>query len=217
MKNNPFSLLVDGSNDTGVEKLNPLTVKIFDITRQKVVTHLLDMCTTSGRDCGTAVAIFSKIDSALNRYEIPWCNCVGFGVDNTSVNVGLRHSIMTHVQQKNAECYFIGCPCHLVHNIAGHASEALQKSEGFDIEDFCVDVFYWFDKSTKRKGILREFCSFCDSDYREVVRYVSVRWLSLEKAVYRILQLYNSLQSYFNQKQNRKQGSKGWLLPLKSP
>lgn len=60
-----------------------------------------------------------------------------------------------------------------------------------------MDVFNWFDKSTKRKGILREFCSFCDSNYREVVRYVSVRWLSLERAVYRNLQLYNSLQSYF--------------------
>ena len=91
----------------------------------------------------------------------------------------------------------MGCPCHLVHNIAGHASEAFQRAAGFDVEDLCVDVFYWFDKSTKRKGILREFCSFCDNDYREVVRYVSVRWLSLEKAVYRILQLYNSLQSYF--------------------
>ena len=29
------------------------------------------------------------------------------------------------------------------------------------------------------------------------MRYVSVRWLSLEKAVYRILQLYNPLVSYF--------------------
>ena len=197
MKANPFSLLVDGSNDAGVEKLNPLTVKIFDINRQQVVTHLLDMCTTSGRDCGTSVAIFTKIDATLDRCKIPWGNCVGFGVDNTSVNIGLRHSIMTHVQQKNAECYFMGCPCHLLHNIAGHTSDALQQASGFDVEDLCVDVFYWFDKSTKRKGILREFCSFCDSDYHEVVRYISVRWLSLEKAVYRILQLYTSLQSYF--------------------
>ena len=100
MKCNPFSLLVDGSNDTGVEKLNPLTVKVFDITRQQVVTHSLDMCTTSGRDCGTSAAIFSKIDSVLTRYNIPWCNCVGFGVDNTSVNIGLRHSIMTYVTAK---------------------------------------------------------------------------------------------------------------------
>ena len=197
MKTNPFSLLIAGSSDTGLEKLNPLKVRIFDMKRSQISTHLLDMCTTSGRECGTAVAIFSKIDFVLNKYDIPWCNCIGFGVDNTSVNVGICHSIMTHVQQKNAACYFMGCPCHLVHNIAGHASEALQKSTGFDFEDLCVDVFYWFDKSTKHKGILREFCTLCDSDYCEVVRYVSVQWLSLERAVYRILQLYNSLQSYF--------------------
>lgn len=117
MKANPFSLLVDGSSDTGLEKLNPLTVKIFDIRRSRVLTHLLDMCTTSGRGCGTAVAIFSKIDFILNRYGISWRNYVGFGVDNTSVNIGIRHSIMTHVQEKNVACYFMGCPCHLVHNI----------------------------------------------------------------------------------------------------
>ena len=39
MKASPFSLLVDGSNDTGTEKLNHLTVKIFDITRWEVVSH----------------------------------------------------------------------------------------------------------------------------------------------------------------------------------
>ena len=67
MKTNPFSLLMDGSSDTGVEKLNPLTVRIFDTIRSRVPMHLLDMCTTSGRECGTAVAIFNKIDSVLKR------------------------------------------------------------------------------------------------------------------------------------------------------
>lgn len=74
MKNNPFSLLVDGSSDTSVEKLNPLTLRIYDDTKKQVATQLLDMCTTSGRDCGTASSIFSKIDSVVN---IPWINCVG--------------------------------------------------------------------------------------------------------------------------------------------
>ena len=197
MKKNPYSLLVDGSNDSGVEKLNPLTVRVLDMEILQVSTRLLDMCTTSGRNCGTAASIFSKIDSTLAKHNIPWSNCVGFGVDNTSVNVGIRNSIMTHVKQKVSTCYFMGCPCHLVHNVANYAAEAFQKHCGFDVEDFCVDVFYWFDKSTKRKGILKEFCKFCGNEYHEVVRYVSVRWLSLEKAVYRILQLYASLQSYF--------------------
>lgn len=108
---------------------------------------------------------------------------------------------MTLVKQENENCYFMGCPCHLVHNVASHASETFQKTSGFDVEDLCVDVFYWFDKSTKRKGILKEFCDFCDSDYREVVRYISVRWLSLESAVTRILQMYESLKSYFRSEQ----------------
>ena len=85
---------------------------------------------------------------------------MGFGVDNTSVNVGRRHSIMTHVMQQNDACYFMGCPCHLVHNIAGYASEYFRKSSGFDVEDLCVDLYDWFDKSTKRKWILKEFCAF---------------------------------------------------------
>lgn len=175
MKTNPFSLSVDGSNDTGLEKLNPLTVKIYDVNRKQVSTRLIDMCTISGRECGTSLALFTKIDSVLVSCGIPWDNCVGFGVDNTSVNLGLRNSLMTHVQKRNAACYFMGCPCHLIHSVASCAPDALQQVSGFDVEDLCVDVFYWFDKSTKRKGVLKEFCAFCDSTYHEVVRYVSVR------------------------------------------
>ena len=110
MKNGPYSLSTDGSNDTGVEKLNPLTVRIFDVNRRQVTTQLLDMCPTSGRECGTASTIFQKIDSVLTSLSIPWENCVGFGVDNTSVNIGHHHSIKTQVQQRVESCYFMGCP-----------------------------------------------------------------------------------------------------------
>lgn len=206
MKIRPYSLLVDGSNDAGIEKLNPLTVKIYDASRCQVTTQLLDMCTTTGRNCGTAAAIFEKIESILCNHDISWQNCIGFGVDNTSVNLGIRNSILTRVKEKNEKCYFMGCPCHLIHNIACHASEAFQKAIDFDIEDLCIDLYYWFEKSTKRKKVLAEFCDFCDNDYREILRHVNVRWLSLEKAINRILQLYPSLESYFkseNESQSR--------------
>ena len=88
---------------------------------------------------------------------------------------------------------------------------AFQEISGFDVEDFCVDILYWFDKSTKRKGILREFCEFCDNEYLKTVRCVNKRWLSLEKAIYRILQLYVSLQSYFKS-ESESQAWFAWLL-----
>ena len=42
-----------------------------------------------------------------------------------------------------------------------------------------------------------EYCTFCDIEYRNIIKHVNVRWLSLEKAVYRVLQQYDGLRSYF--------------------
>ena len=36
LRTSAFSMAMDGSNDTGVEKMNPLTVKLYDVNRSKV-------------------------------------------------------------------------------------------------------------------------------------------------------------------------------------
>ena len=115
----------------------------------------------------------------------------------------------------------IGCPCHIVHNIAAKAGEgyqkvcwycicdciyyycfvvavlSLMKVLKFDVEEMVIDIYYWFDKSTKQKVSLLEYCNFCDTSYRNIV-HVNTRWLrlSLEKAVCRILPQYAALRSY---------------------
>ena len=68
---------------------------------------------------------------------------------------------------------------------------------GFNVEDLAIDLFYWFDKSTKRKALLSEYCNFCDVQYRDIIKHVNTRWLSLEKAIYRVPQQYDALKSYF--------------------
>ena len=67
MKNVPYSLAVDDSSDNGLQKMNPLTVRIFDVKRGRVATQLLDMCLASGWDGGTAAAIFEKIDEKMTE------------------------------------------------------------------------------------------------------------------------------------------------------
>ena len=117
MKNVPYSLAVDDSSDNGLQKMNPLTVRIFDVKRGRVATQLLDMCLTSGWDGGTA-AIFEKIDEKMTENEILWINCVEFGVDNASVNIGKHNSIKTRVLEKKSSSIFHGVPCHIFHNTA---------------------------------------------------------------------------------------------------
>lgn len=172
--------------------MNPLTVRIF--TSSGVSTQLLDMCMTRG---STATDIFGKMDEVLQHHGVCWENCVSVGVDNTSVNLGKRNSIMTRVKEKNPSVCLNGFPCHIVHNITCKAGESYARVTGFDVDDFCVDIYYWFDKSTKRKQSLSDFCAFCDTAYADMIKHTSTRWLSLESAVSRILQKYAGLKSYF--------------------
>jgi hypothetical protein len=57
--------------------------------------------------------------------------------------------------------------------------------------------FYFFDKSTKRKNGLAKYYTFCDVQYRKILKYVSTRWLSLETAIERTLRQYAALRSFF--------------------
>ena len=78
--------------------------------------------------------------------------------------------------------------------------EKLQKNftkvSEFDFEDHCVNLFFWFDKSTKRKNTLKEYYEFCDPEYEDVIKYGSTRWLSLERCINRELYKYTGLKSY---------------------
>lgn len=185
MKSRPFSLSTDGSNDTGLEKMNPISVRVYDVERSKVVTKFLHMCPSTD---GRAETLFSNIDcklSELLNLSNPWVMCTALGVDNTSVNIGVRNSIKSRLLQRNKAIYVNGCPCHIIHNAAQKGARSYCASSKFDCEEFLIDVYFWFEHSTKRKNELRSFCDFCDQQYRRVIKHVSTRWLSLEIAIER--------------------------------
>ena len=54
IKKNPFSIAIDSSSDNDIEKMNTLTVRIFDVNCGNVRTQFLDMCMSSS----TAEGIF---------------------------------------------------------------------------------------------------------------------------------------------------------------
>ena len=80
MKQMPYSLSVDGSNDTGLSKMNPLTVRIYDVNEKVVLQKFLDLCLTTGANASKASDIFDAINSVGEKNNIPWDNCTAFGV-----------------------------------------------------------------------------------------------------------------------------------------
>ena len=180
MKNAPYSLATDGSNDNGLKKMNPLTVQIYDVNLKRVKTSFLDMCFRCLSSGSTRV---------FGRPQNP--------VDNANVNLGKYNSILTRVKLQNPSIYFNGYQCHVVHNTSSAAAKAFNAETGFDVEDLLVDIYYWFDYSTKRKCKLVEYTDFCDQEYRKIIKHVNMRWLSLEKVITRTLLHYQSLKTHF--------------------
>ena len=58
--------------------------------------------------------------------------------------------------------------------------KAYANISGFDMEEHQVDIYYYFKKSTRRKGILKEYVEFVGEEYDAIIRFVQTRWLSLE-------------------------------------
>ena len=67
------------------------------------------------------------------------------------MNVGEKNSIMTRVLAKNKNIFINGCTSHVIHNTANKAAGQFSEKSGFGVEDFLVDLFHWFDKSSKIK------------------------------------------------------------------
>lgn len=155
------------------------------------------MCITSGRDAAKAESVFRSMESKLIDNEIPWSNVVNLSVDNTNLMVGIHNSLASHCRSHNPEIFLSQCPCHLVHIAASHAHDAFSKVAGVNVENLLINLYYWFDKSTKRKGVLAEYMKFCNQKYAKILKHGSTRWLSLERCIQRTLEKYSGLKSYF--------------------
>ena len=142
-----------------------------------------------GSDASTAAAMFESVDNQLTNHEITWDYCLAIGLDNTNANIGEHNSIKSRAREKNESVIIAGCPCHILHNASSKAAISFTEITGFDIEDHSVDLFHWFDKSSKRKSILKEYYEFCDTQY-SVIKFISTRWLCLEMCVNRELKKY---------------------------
>ena len=61
MKNEYYSLSTDESNDSDLEKMNPLSVRLFDVNTKKVKTRFLNLCCTLFNPHGLQKQYFLKL------------------------------------------------------------------------------------------------------------------------------------------------------------
>ena len=97
IRQNCFSISTDGSNDQRLAKMNPVTAPLFNINQHKIAKQFLDMCLATA---STAKGIFTSINDAFEKKNIPWEKHISLGVNSTSVNIGHNTSLERRAQER---------------------------------------------------------------------------------------------------------------------
>ena len=96
---------------------------------------------------------------------------------------------------------FVGCVCHLMHLAARRAAKCLPV----DVENPLIDIFYYLDKSSKRKQALIEVQERLKLPVQKIIKHVPTRWLSLGKCLDRLVGQYDALVTYFKEEVAREE------------
>ena len=191
MLSSPFTIGTDGSNDRGSGQLYPIVVRTFDNSVGYVVSDVL--CIKECIGPSTGENIFNTIDKEFEDRKIPWKNCLGFACDNASVMTGVHAGVASFVKRKNEGTYIDGCTSHLLHLAAKKGTDALNV----DLEQFLTDIYYYMEKSSKRKKEFKEVQEECGVQLHAVLKYGPTRWLSLLGCISRVIEQWEALKTYF--------------------
>ncbi|XP_014674788.1 PREDICTED: zinc finger BED domain-containing protein 5-like [Priapulus caudatus] len=185
VQNKPYTIMIDESNDIFCDKECAILVRYFDELQEKTVVAFLDIPVCN---IGTAANIFKCVDLALVKHGLSWDNVAGFSPDNCNV--------ITGVKEKIPEVYNVGCPSHLVNICCKAAYKELDSC----VETLIIDIYFYLDKSSKRREDLKEFQEFVGVAEQSVKKHCPTRWLSLGKALKYLLTQFDALKSYFSSK-----------------
>ena len=172
-----------------------------------VTTAFLDFAVCNQASAGNT---FEKIDEMMKVYDVNWTKCIAFFSDNASVMMSKNNSIFTKKTEPSPDVYPVSCVCHLAHLCGKKAASQLS----LDVEQLVIALNYHFDKSSKRKEILKGYQQFCNVQTRKILKHSSTHWLSLMKCIDRILSQYDALKSYFLSRREEKDKDKSKVVTL---
>ncbi|XP_047505901.1 uncharacterized protein LOC125050238 [Pieris napi] len=121
---------------------------------------------------------------------------IGFGSDGCNTMMGCRNSVSSRFRQLCPGIIVLKCLCHSLHLCASDACKELPH----DAEKLTRLIYNYFKNSNKRQAELKEFQVFTDTNIHKILRPAQTRWLSLSSVVNRIMEQWDALRLYYDDK-----------------
>ena len=109
--------------------------------------------------------------------------------------VGVRNSVLSCLREKQPDIFSLACVCHL----SALAAAAGLKTLPLSMDNLLIDIYYHFKHSSKRwqefADVLKDFEDIIPL---RVLKHCTTRWLSLQRAIKRLIELWPALHAYFD-------------------
>ncbi|XP_076033104.1 uncharacterized protein LOC143020558 [Oratosquilla oratoria] len=195
LQKNKFSLIIDESTDCSSDKACALVVKYYDKESAQIQTAMLDLINLyDGNEGASGESLFNLILKCLSNHQIPLSNMIGFAADGASNIMGSLNSVTSRLRKQVPGITIFRCVAHSIHLCSSEAAKTLPRK----CEDLIRNVYTFFSHSAKRKHQFKDFQLFCGVKPHKILHPCATRWLSLLKAVERVVEQWQPLKLYFN-------------------
>lgn len=192
LQNSYYSLMFnETTNSAGFKELH-IRVRFWSKSKGKVMSNHLE---TYFLGHSTAAVIVKHLLAALDNGGISMAFMLMLSCDGPNVNKTVFRSLNEKVKvDRNRPLIDIGfCNLHLLHN-------AFMKGLvefGINASDLVIALYHYFDGWPSRREDFNTVLA--EKNFKEVnlIKHVTSRWLTLEPAVLRVLEVWDGIIHYF--------------------
>ena len=156
LKDQSYSLIIDESTDTGMEKQLCVVVRDYSQLKKCIVTTFLGIIAL---ESGTAEGIFNAVVQFLDTNKLQVEKCIGLATDGCNVMCGRNNSVITKFQAVCPRVVHIRCICHSIQLCSSYALKTLPRN----IEFMVAETYNWFCHST-----------VCQQKYKQLYSCINV-------------------------------------------
>lgn len=207
LKNAYYSLEFDESPSEGGMKECQMSIRYWSNQQNAPVSSFLESFFIGH---ATADILQEYILKAVTNASLPLNKMLMLGSDGPVVNQKVFRLINTEVMSSSGRdgsksLLDIGtCNLHIGHN----AFEKAINKFGKRAEDFCIDLYYYFDGYPSRKEDFAKSQQEKKVSQHEFLKHVPSRWLTLGPVAERVIEQYPAITHFFLEMMAKKVSTK---------